>query len=81
MNLWSLTRDIRASDSTDSTISETRLGRGRYSSGMQIFRLIRGAIAAVGIAAGVASALRLRGSGGVPPRSGGWRELSGNELE
>ncbi len=48
---------------------------------MQILRLIRGAIAAVGIAAGVAGALRLRGSGGVPSRSGGWRELSGNELD
>jgi len=47
---------------------------------MQIFRLLRGAIAALGIAAGVAGALRLRGSGGVPPRSGGWRELSDDEL-
>ena len=47
---------------------------------MQILRLIRGAIAALGIAAGVASALRLRGSGGVPPRNGGWRELSDDEL-
>ncbi|MDW3176827.1 MAG: hypothetical protein R8J94_05520 [Acidimicrobiia bacterium] len=48
---------------------------------MQIFLLVRRAAAALGIAAGVAGALRLRGSGGVPPRSGGWRELSGNELE
>jgi hypothetical protein len=28
----------------------------------------------------MAAALRLRGSGGVPPRSGGWRELSPDEL-
>lgn len=47
---------------------------------MQILRLVRGAFAALGIAAGVAGALRLRGSGGVPPRSGGWRELTGDEL-
>ena len=66
---------------SETSVWEGRLGPGRYSSRMQIFRLIRGAITAVGIAAGVASALRLRGSGGVPPRSGGWRELSGNELE
>ena len=47
---------------------------------MQFLRLLRGAITAVGVAAGVAGALRLRGSGGIPPRSGGWRELSGNDL-
>jgi len=47
---------------------------------MQILLLIRRAAVAVGIAAGIAGALRLRGSGGVPPRTGGWRELSGNEL-
>jgi len=44
---------------------------------VQIFSLIRGAAAALGIAASVAGALRLRGSGGVPPRNGGWRELAG----
>lgn len=47
---------------------------------MQVFALIRGAITALAIAAGVAGALRLRGSGGVPPRSGGWRELDGDDL-
>lgn len=30
-----------------------------------------------GLLAGV---LRLRGSGGVPPQEGGWRELSGPDL-
>ena len=54
---------------------------GNYTEHMQILRLLRGAFAALGIAAGVAGALRLRGSGGVPPRSGGWRELTGDELE
>ncbi len=47
---------------------------------MQIIRLVRAVITAVGLAAGVAGALRLKGSGGIPPRSGGWRELSGNDL-
>jgi hypothetical protein len=35
---------------------------------------------ALGIAGLVAAALRLRGSGGVPPQDGGWRELTGSEL-
>lgn len=47
---------------------------------MNFLRLVRGAVTAVGIAFGVAGALRLRGSGGIPPRSGGWRELTGNDL-
>ena len=48
---------------------------------MQILNLIRRAAVALGIAAGVAGALRLRGSGGVPLRSGGWRELTGSDLK
>jgi hypothetical protein len=42
--------------------------------------LLRRALAAVGIATVVAAFLRLRGSGGTPPQSGGWRELSGPDL-
>ena len=43
-------------------------------------RALRRAILAV-LAAGVIGGLiRLRGSGGVPPSGGGWRELSGPEL-
>ncbi len=42
--------------------------------------LLRRAIVALGLAGIVAAGLRLRGSGGVPPRDGGWRELSGPEL-
>lgn len=42
--------------------------------------LLRRAIVALGLAGIVAGVLRLRGSGGVPPRDGGWRELSGTEL-
>ena len=42
--------------------------------------LLRRALAAVGIAAVLAAIQRLRGSGGTPPQSGGWRELSGPGL-
>ena len=41
---------------------------------------IRRAVLALGVAGIIAAAIRLRGSGGVPPQSGGWRELSGPEL-
>lgn len=41
---------------------------------------LRRALVALGIAALVAAVLRLRGSGGVPPQGGGWRELSGPDL-
>ena len=43
-------------------------------------RMLRRALVALGIAGIVAGVLRLRGSGGVPPQQGGWRELSGPEL-
>jgi hypothetical protein len=41
---------------------------------------IRRALMALGVAAVVAAILRVRGSGGVPPQDGGWRELSGPDL-
>jgi hypothetical protein len=41
---------------------------------------IRRALVALGVAGLVAAVLRLRGSGGTPPQSGGWRELSGPDL-
>ena len=43
-------------------------------------KLVRRTLIAVGLAGLVAAILRLRGSGGVPPQGGGWRELSGNDL-
>jgi hypothetical protein len=43
--------------------------------------LFRRAVVAVGVASIVATVLRLRGSGGTPPQYGGWRELSGPDLE
>jgi hypothetical protein len=42
--------------------------------------LVRRALVALGAAGIIAAALRLRGSGGVPPQGGGWRELSGPDL-
>lgn len=42
--------------------------------------LLRRAIAALGVAALIAAGLRIRGTGGTPPQTGGWRELSGPEL-
>lgn len=42
--------------------------------------LLRRAMAALGIAAVVAGVLRVRGTGGTPPQTGGWRELQGPEL-
>jgi hypothetical protein len=44
-------------------------------------RTLRRALVALGVASIVAAILRLRGTGGVPPQQGGWRELSGPEFE
>jgi hypothetical protein len=43
-------------------------------------RALRRAIVALLTAGVIAGVLRLRGSGGVPPQGGGWRELSGSDL-
>jgi len=42
--------------------------------------LVRRAIAALGVAALIAAGLRIRGTGGTPPQTGGWRELQGPDL-
>ncbi|MCB1248212.1 MAG: hypothetical protein R2699_01530 [Acidimicrobiales bacterium] len=44
-------------------------------------KTIRRALVAVGLAGLVAAVLRARGTGGTPPTAGGWRELSGPELQ
>jgi hypothetical protein len=44
---------------------------------MAFLRFVRRVVTAVTGAAMIASVLRLRGQGGVPPQTGGWRELSG----
>jgi len=43
-------------------------------------RLLRRAVLAMGVGTIVAAILRLRGSGGVPPRQGKWRQLSGPDF-
>lgn len=43
-------------------------------------RFLRRVLLALGATGLVAAVLRLRGSGGVPPKTGGWRELSGPDL-
>jgi len=43
--------------------------------------LIRRAVVAIGVGVAVAAALRVRGSGGTPPQTGGWRELRSDELK
>ena len=45
-----------------------------------LVRMLRRALLAAGVATLIAGVLRLRGSGGVPPQTGGWRELSGPDL-
>jgi len=42
--------------------------------------LIRRAMMAVGVAAAVATAIRIRASGDSPTRVGGWRQLTGPDL-
>lgn len=41
---------------------------------------LRRALGALAFALVIAAAIRLRGSGGIPPQKGGWRELSGPDL-
>jgi hypothetical protein len=41
-----------------------------------VLQLVRRALTAAFVGGVIAAALRLRGSGGVAPQSGGWRELS-----
>ena len=42
--------------------------------------LARRVMVALSMAGLIAALFRLRGSGGVPPQTGGWRELSDTEL-
>lgn len=45
-----------------------------------LVKMLRRGLVALGVASLVAGALRVRGSGGVPPQTGGWRELPPDEL-
>jgi hypothetical protein len=44
-------------------------------------KTFRRAIVAVAVASIVAAFVRLRGSGGTPPSSGGWREVPVDDLK
>jgi hypothetical protein len=43
-------------------------------------RALRRALVSLGVAVVAMVVVRLRGSGGTPPRRGGWRELTPEEL-
>ena len=45
-----------------------------------LLTLLRRALVAIGAGIAVAAAIRVRGSGGIPPQKGGWRELEGDKL-
>jgi hypothetical protein len=45
-----------------------------------VMRVLRRALLAMSVGTLVAAILRLRGSGGVPPRQGRWRQLSGPDF-
>lgn len=42
--------------------------------------LVRRVLGALGLAGLIALLFRLRGKGGVPPQTGGWREVTESEL-
>jgi alpha-beta hydrolase superfamily lysophospholipase len=42
--------------------------------------LARRVVAALSLAGMIAALFRLRGSGGVPPQTGGWREITDADL-
>jgi len=44
-------------------------------------KALRRTVMALGVTVIVAVIVRLRGSGGTPPRRGGWRELPVDELD
>lgn len=57
------------------------LAGGMVSRDEDAMKMLRRVIVALGLAGLIAAVLRARGTGGTPPRSGGWRELSGSDLE
>jgi hypothetical protein len=61
-------------------MAAAKLGARRGCYGRRSVRFLRRALVALGLASLIAGVLRLRGSGGVPPQGGGWRELSGPDL-
>ena len=48
--------------------------------GRALLTAIRRAVVAIAAGIWIAAAIRVRGSGGIPPQKGGWRELQGDDL-
>jgi hypothetical protein len=51
-----------------------------FGPGQPTMSFVRRSLLALGVTGVIAAVLRLRGTGGVPPKSGGWRELSGPDF-
>lgn len=60
---------------------EPTIPLGAEHRGAAEMALLRRALLALGLAGLVATVLRIRGTGGTPPQEGGWRELSGPDLQ
>lgn len=45
-----------------------------------MFTLVRRVVAALSMTGLVAALFRIRGTGGVPPKTDGWREVTGPDL-
>lgn len=60
--------------------SRTATVESVFDSSAPHVRPFRRALLALAATAFVAAVVRLRGSGGTPPQTGGWRELSGPDL-
>ncbi len=46
----------------------------------RMFMLVRRVVAALSMTGMVAALFRIRGTGGVPPQTEGWREVTGTDL-
>jgi hypothetical protein len=51
-----------------------------FDPGQPAMSFLRRSLLALGVTGVIAGLLRLRGTGGVPPQSGGWRQLSGPDF-
>ncbi|MEM9202489.1 MAG: hypothetical protein AAGC53_12545 [Actinomycetota bacterium] len=54
--------------------------RGEAIVGGGLITLLRRTLVAIGAGLAAAALVRVRGSGGIPPQTGGWRELRGDDL-
>jgi len=54
--------------------------RGEHEYPYPMLTLARRVMTALSLAGLIAALFRLRGSGGVPPQTGGWKEITDSEL-